>query len=375
MRFFLAVTVTLAGSIPSLAQDFLAESPEPYEILAQRMEIQRTSRGMVTSLLGNVRVRHGDMTITADRGEASDEEGWALLRGHVRIVSDTTVFTAEEGRYERTLRRATLTGDVHVVDGTRTVDCDRLVYQRDTETTEAEGDVRIHDGREKYTLTAGRGVHERRTRHSVVSEHPLLILENEKKPDSPITILSRTMETWDAERQAVAEGDVRVQRGEMLIRCQRVLFLRGENRAVLSGEPQVAERKSRLHASEIELWLRDNRIEKAALRGDATAVQARTDSLSHGEAGRDTLAPGEESQVRGDLILVYFQDEKIQRAVVTGNAESRYYPRDGGTNLAWGKTIALSFRDDRVAEVEILQEARGEYYPAQRSGNSAGRSP
>jgi len=329
---------------------------EPYTVTANRVELVSTPQGRMTVLDSNVVIIHGTATLTADHGEAYEMDERAVLTGRVKMVDKGRTLTGDEATYYKKDKRAEITGNVVMVDSGQTLNSDRLVYFREDERAEADGRVRLESKDKKTVVTGTHGVYEEKTKYGLMAGMPRLLLRDDKL-DTTLIIDSEKMEVFNQEDRALAQGHVVMTRKGNKARCDRLEYFRKEERALLTGKPVAEEGDNTLSGREMEVFLRDNRIAKVVVVGNALAK----------ETPKDTSATRGGSEVRGDTLTMYVKNDTLERTEVRGKAYSVYYPKEKdkgkeGKNVAKGDSINITFGEGKIQQVEIVGKAKGVYF-------------
>lgn len=336
---------------------------EPYTVTANRVELVTTPQGRMTVLDSNVVIVHGTATITADHGEAYETDERAVLTGRVKMVDKGRTLTGDQATYYKKDKRAEVTGNVVMVDSGQTLTSDRLVYFRDDERIEADSRVRLESKDKKTAVTGSHGVYEEKTKHGVMIGMPRLLLRDDRL-DTTLTIDSDQMEVFNNEDRALAEGHVVMTRKGNKARCANLEYFRKEERAVLKGKPVAEEGDNTLTGREMEVFLKDNKIVRVVVKGEALAK----------ETPKDTTGTSGGTEVRGDTLTMYVKNDTLDRTEVRGKAYSIYYPKEKdkdkeGKNVAKGDSINIYFGGGKIERVEIEGKAKGVYFiPKTQSG-------
>ena len=179
-------------------------------------------------------------------------------------------------------------------------------------------------------MRAGRIRYDRRVDYAWATIDP--VLERQERGGRTTIVRADTLEFDNPKRQAVAVGNVRVEREKLRATGRRAEFYRSEDRALLLGNPRAWDEQGVARGDSIEIRFANNRVQ--ALRMWPNAVveyEARADS-----------ARGERNVAQGDTITVHFAEEEAREAVIVGHAESRYWPSaadsvEGGGNVQIGR--------------------------------------
>lgn len=343
--------------------EFSSLGEEPYTVTANRVELLSTAQGRMTVLDSNVVIIHGTATITADHGEAYEMDERAVLTGRVKMVDKGRTLTGDQATYLKKEKQAEITGNVVMVDSGQTLNADRLVYFREDERVEADGRVKLESKDKKTVVTGAHGVYEEKTKYGFMVGRPRLLLRDEKL-DTALVIDSEKMEVFNQEDRALAQGHVVMTRKGNKARCDRLEYFKRDERAVLSGAPVAEEGENTLSGKEMEVFLKDNKIARVIVKGEALAR----------ETPKDTTETRGGSEVRGDTLTMFIKNDTLERSEVRGKAYSVYYPKEKdkgneGKNMAKGDSINIYFGEGKIQRVEIVGRAKGIYFiPKKKTG-------
>lgn len=302
----------------------------------------------------HVVVRDRQVTMFGDRGEFSRPGDYATLEGRVRIEDPGGIIHAERARYERAARLLHLWGQVDFQDPKTRVRADSVLYHEDTGIGEAWGDVIVTDVASGSEARGRRAIYDRTSGLAQLESAPRLVLREAGQG-----------ETWvDATRLLVnqdqtvvrARGDVRIQRGTTTATADSAILYRQRDLVLLRGKPQVRQERTTMRGREIDAHYRGHDLDRVQVRGGARLTQARSDTL---------LVPGP-NEVLGDSATLYFDDGVLRRAVVVGDARSRYVPTESrpnriSLNEALADSVVMLFADQEVEEVLFIGTAAGTY--------------
>jgi hypothetical protein len=76
------------------------------------------------------------------------------------------------------------------------------------------------------------------------------------------------------------------------------------------------------------------------------------------------------NQVKGKMMTGLFNNSKLYRMLVDGNAESIYYTLEDSIYSGFNRTLSgrmrLDFGDNKLKDVMLVRKAEGEYYPIEK---------
>jgi hypothetical protein len=122
-------------------------------------------------------------------------------------------------------------------------------------------------------------------------------------------------------------------------------------------DPIIWTQGSQLSADTIFLQLKNRKLDNMQLKKDGFIVSTENDSLKF-------------NQVKGKMMTGLFNNSKLYRMLVDGNAESIYYTLEDSIYSGFNRTLSgrmrLDFGDNKLKDVMLVRKAEGEYYPIEK---------
>jgi len=154
----------------------------------------------------------------------------------------------------------------------------------------------------------------------------------------------------------IAEGNVRIVRGDLASRCERSSLDRTNDLLTLQGDPVVWEGENQMTGDSIVAFLRGGELQRLDVIGRAMAA-SRSDSALQNRF----------NQMTGREIVLSFSGRKLREIEVLRNATSLYYLYDdsapNGVNRSSGDRIRMDFVDGRLDRITVLGGVEGTYAP------------
>lgn len=379
----LFVLIIVPWQNPSLAQS----GPRNSSLVADKFVDRIINGEPVSCMYGNVFIDRDTITVAADTVYAYRDRDVYEFIGHVRVTRNDAVITSERGDYERQFGNGNFYGNVRIVEGEMigtgdtaesrdegrilrlignallvtpdySVRGDTIVQDRLTGRGEAFGNVSIIEPGATNLVTGQHATFEADGDVAEVDREPVLI--SREQAGEPLRSEAGRMLFYRSEERVVMIDSVRIRQGLTLAQADTAVAY-GKNRMVLTGSPSVSMGgASTMFGERMDFRYRDGELRQLIITGNARMEDASPDSLARLYQGLPAM-----DILEGDSITVDFEDKAIRRAVVIGNAHSRYTPLDlhdeVATNDATGDTITIHFKRQRVARVRIQGNASGEY--------------
>jgi lipopolysaccharide export system protein LptA len=338
-----------------------AQEPEDRLFVEHADQTQRLTQGDSVSyyLDGNVRIRRGDLRITAQH---------AVVLEWIGVVD--------------------LSRDVHLWDPEQELYSDHLTYTDSIDVAVATGNVQLVDRESQSQLRSGQVVYDRPRGILTATGEPEMILlpdDPEREAEAaeedsvvPVHVWSRQVVRTESPEEVVATGEVLVKRGEEL--TARADTLRAPaDRDVLElrgGPPRVETGRFLVEGGEVDVLLRDDRIAGLLARGEARASSSADSIPARAVEELGDASPG--SWLAGDTLRIAFEEGEIRSVTAVGEAKSLTYALESRSEEAatWALSyllageIALHFdaQAEDVHRVEASERGRGLYRTAAIAG-------
>lgn len=306
----------------------------------------------LTLLTGNVNIDQNELHMEGDTGEYYGFEDKATLSNNVRIRDRGWNVTCDKAIFYRNTDQAWLIGNVVAVDSTTRLTADSVFYDQGPQTVEAFGNVAVYNPDEGVRVIGRHGFFFRQTSEALIDVLPHMIVD----PDSeePTAIDSDMMRFYPDEDRAVAAGKVKILKGNTITQCDSALVVDSERRAELYGNPMARQDNMSMRGDKMVLHYDDEEVNRIGLVGRAMIR----------ETPRDTLIVGRDSWVQGDSMELFFNESRLDSLSVRGEAVSEYYPRSADrveVNFVRGKRMFFVFEKDSLSTVTVAGEADGVY--------------
>ncbi|MEM7573340.1 MAG: OstA-like protein [Bacteroidota bacterium] len=158
----------------------------------------------------------------------------------------------------------------------------------------------------------------------------------------------------DSIQVVMAYNDVRMYKSDMQAVADSLFFNTTDSILTLFEDPILWQDTSQLLADTIDIYLRDQTLDKVHLKRNALVITS-TDLLFF-------------NQIKGRDIFAYFDSTELVRTDVDGNAEAIYYALDEeqayiGVNQTACSRMILYFRDAAIRRIRFLTAPSGDFGP------------
>jgi len=345
----------------------------------------KTPRGFYYGNLSKTRSNAGvflddkKVILTADSGEYYFDEDRAFFESKVRLYDTTTTLTSNELTYFQQQNRAVAIGDVLIIDADNQIIADTLEHFRNTKITFAFSNVRLTNLKNNSEIY-GEHLEDYRNRgYSLIDVKPLFVQvdtsyvvredSTEEVQLDTLFIKSRIMEAYrDSSQRFFAIDSVSILKSDFASKNDLTVFYRSEDKIITkkisesARQPVLWQETSQLTGDSITIYLDDNNIKQLDVDGTSFML---SQNVNYAERYDQTSS----SQIK-----IFFIDNKINRAEFFGNVYSIYFMYDGETKNGLTKSnsaeTTVMFEDNEVTEVKLYKNPASEYYPEnQVNGN------
>ncbi|MEE9553757.1 MAG: putative LPS assembly protein LptD [candidate division Zixibacteria bacterium] len=296
-------------------------------------------------------LEHADQLLSSSDGEIVN------LVGNVHLSHEGIDLYSRKATWYRKTGLVNFVDSVKVIDDRRTITAGSMTYYRRDRRMSARNGVTIEDTAEDMLLRCEEAEYYRRSRQFEAVGSPVLIFH--PHDDSlKMEIKARRMEYFAEGKEGVAYDSVVITQKEMTAVSGTARFTREPEGAVLTDDPVVYFEDNRLAGDSISIFTEDRTMDRLLARGNAGAFyMIQPDTLYEEFTTAD---------LTGRELEAFFEGDKIQKAIMRGNAVSIYTPAitdtlTRGINTASGDSITMHFENGYIRKVFISGGAQGEY--------------
>jgi lipopolysaccharide assembly outer membrane protein LptD (OstA) len=312
-----------------------AQKSEPL-ILEHADQLVGASEGDIINLIGNVHFRHDKAHLYSNRATWYRKAGLIQFVDSVLVKEDVRQITARSMTYFRRDRRVTATENVRLVDP-----------------------------EQNAILTAGKVDYFRSLRQFDAYGKPKLVF-NPQDDTARTLIDAERMSYFANEKRGTAIDSVVITRNDLIATSGQADFFRDPEQVILTKSPIIVQRENRLNGDSISIFTENKRLRRLLVRGNARAFyRVLPDSA---------LEEYTTAEITGREIEAFFSEDRIEVMVTRSNATSTYDPAVtdtliSGRNLASGDSITLFFQNEIIDRVLISGGAQGEYIEPKFAGD------
>ena len=307
----------------------------------------------------------------ADNLEVARTRGNLLLQGKVHFVHDSLDFKTEKATWNKEAEVLQCDGGFLAAHPSGYIRAQNGIYQKKKGIASARGNVVAADSAKTYMFTGDYLVYDREKEILTMPEKPRLY-EFEKKKDGQIdtvVIEAKTIIYNKGESFAEAYQKVKVTQADMVVTCDTGYFNRKDNWLSMKGKPTFDMKNYHLTGDSIYLTLDSTgkSLRSALVIRNAHGVQQE-------EAKKN--APGSVTEAFGDTLYASFMDNKIERLYVNLNARGFFYETDlpDYQNQMDGNRLDMYFNQGKMDHAVVSGKAQSTYFYVKKDRSVAGKN-
>ena len=251
-------------------------------------------------------------------------------------------------------------GHVRLIDSTKTLLANNLEYLEINEKAFATGDVRILDDTDSIVLSGEEAIYNRPEGYAKITGQPVFT-KTDTTDSSKLIITGKIMEMFQDGDRLLVSDSVFVERGKVNAHCNELEYFQKEKKVTLSGSPKASRKWDNLWGDEIILKLDEKEVKTIEIIGKAV-VTSKVDTLDENDERMNFI--------KGENMLVWLTEEKIDSVRVRGQATSYYHviedDEDKGINKVLGDELLLHLINSELKRVLVKSSpgtTNGTYFP------------
>ncbi len=305
----------------------------------------------------------------ADSLAAQRKAGFLLLKGGVRFHHDSIQFRTERATWNKLFDMVTCEGGFDFRHPQGTIMAKTGSYMRKQELATAVGSVTARDSAGEYAYFGERLLYDRKKQILTLPELPVMhqYQKNSKGGTDTLAIKAKHIVYDQGKQFAVATGDVRITKDDMVVTSDTGYYDRGKGFMALRGRPRCSLKGYVLTGDSMHIELDGESIRTVLVVNNAHGVQ--DEDPGNGK-------PLQHSEVQGDTLFVEFKKKKAQRLYVNNSARGLFYESDLAEfiNRMSGNRLDIAFDDGKMRTAVVKGEARSTYFYATDERKVAGRN-
>jgi lipopolysaccharide export system protein LptA len=312
-------------------------------------------------LEGDAQFEENDKLATADliRYEEDSEnihlEGNAYFRDSIQEIKtpETITYNSETASFSST-------GRSKVVDEKQLLEADKLTFDDATGMGLAEGNVYWQDTIEDISIKAEMAAYNKETDYiKATGKRPLLasMVDKDTLYLASDTLVSTRLNEQDSSRLMQAYEDVRIFKTDMQAVADSLAFISKDSLFKLFKNPVLWSDTSQFKGDSIFIQMKGGAIDRIYLHNNAFVITSSDLKFFN--------------QIKGKTITAFFEENKLDRVRVEGNAEALYYALDENkAYIGVTKTICsemvLFFKEENVKNIKFYKQPSSKVTPMQQ---------
>lgn len=307
----------------------------------------------------------------ADSLAVSQKAGHLVLNGRVHFIHDSIQFRTQRAVWNKDVDLVQCDGGFLFTHPDGFIQARSGNYRKKTETATATGDVTAKDSAGTYAFFGQYLIYDKQKEFLILPEKPLLH-QYEKRKDKTIDTVAVKAKyiTYDKKNEfAQAFREVVVTEKDYVITCDTAFLDKKNNWLALKGHPKCVMKNYELTGDSIYLVIDS---ESRMLRSALVIRNAHGKQHEPGKKGK----PDQFTEATGDTLFAEFKNNKMLRLYVNINAHGLFYESDLAKyqNLMDGSRLDLSFEEGKLQKAVIAGEAKSTYFHVKNDRSIAGRN-
>ena len=307
----------------------------------------------------------------ADSLAVARKRGTLLLQGRVHFVHDSIQFRTQRAFWHKTAETVQCNGGFLFTHPSGYIQAENGLYQKKNAIATASGNVHAGDSANSYLFTGEYLEYDREKEILTMPQKPKLYqFEKQKKGKiDTVTISAKRIIYNKKDAFAQAFDQVKVTQNEMVVTCDTGYFDRKNNWLSMKGHPTCDLKNYHLTGDSIFLVLDSTgkSLKSALVIRNAHGIQQ--------EEPRKN-APGSVTEAFGDTLYAQFSNDKIERLYVNLNARGFFYETDlkEYRNLMDGDRLDLYFNQGKMDRAIVSGKAQSTYFYVKKDRSVSGKN-
>ena len=307
----------------------------------------------------------------ADNLEVARKHGTLVLYGNVHFVHDSVAFKTQRAFWNRNNETVECGGGFVFTHPSGYIRARSGSYQRKSEIAIASGEVSAGDSAGNYLMTGQYLKYDRKEDLLTIPMSPRLYQYEKLKNGKIDTVIiqSRSLIYDKKKNFAQAYQDVKLTQRDLVVTCDTGYFDRKNNWLSMKGHPTCDMKNYHLTGDSIFLVLDETgkMLKSALVIRNAHGVQ---------NEGPKRGNPGSVTEAFGDTLYCEFVKGKIKRLYVNLNAKGFFYETDlkEYRNLMDGDRLDLYFNKGKMDRAIVSGKAQSTYFYVKKDRTVSGKN-
>ena len=307
----------------------------------------------------------------ADSLAVARKRGTLLLQGRVHFIHDSIQFRTQRAFWHKDAESVQCSGGFLFTHPSGYIKAQNGLYQKKSAIATASGDVYAGDSAASYLFTGDYLEYDREREILTMPQKPKLYQFEKQKSGKidTVTISAKRIVYNKKDAFAQAFDEVKVTQNDMVVTCDTGFFDRKNNWLSMKGHPTCDLKNYHLTGDSIFLVLDSTgkSLKSALVIRNAHGVQQEEPKKN---------APGSVTEAFGDTLYAEFSNEKIERLYVNLNARGFFYETDlkDYRNLMDGDRLDLYFNQGKMDRAVVSGKAQSTYFYVKKDRSVSGKN-
>lgn len=307
----------------------------------------------------------------ADSLAVARKRGTLLLQGRVHFIHDSIQFRTQRAFWHKDAESVQCSGGFLFTHPSGYIQAQNGLYQKKNAIATASGDVHAGDSANSYMFTGEYLEYDREKEILTMPQKPKLYQFEKMKSGKIDTVAISARRIIYNKKEAFAQAfdEVKVTQNDMVVTCDTGYFDRKNNWLSMKGHPTCDMKNYHLTGDSIFLVL------DSAGKSLKSALVIRN---AHGIQQEDSKknAPGSVTEAFGDTLYAQFDNDKIERLYVNLNARGFFYETDlkDYRNLMDGDRLDLYFNQGKMDRAVVSGKAQSTYFYVKKDRSVSGKN-
>ncbi len=318
----------------------------------------------ITESNTGVTLNDGNVELKAIKGKYYFDEKKAIFNREVVLVDSSNRLTSDHLTYFDEEDKAIAVGEVVISDSISSISADSLIHFRENKNTFAFGNVEVVDTSSNLSITGEELEDIDAKNYTRIDGNPLLVQIDTTDSGSLDTLIikCKIMEAVeDSLRKLIATDSVKIIRGEFSSVNQKSILYRDEDKIETikpdedAPAPILWYENSQVVGDTVFIYLDDNSLKQIDILGNASIISSNEDFDFRFD------------QVSGEIVKLFFENDDLNKTEVFGKVLSIYYMYDenepNGLVKASSRRALIEFDEGRIADVKLYGSPESEFHP------------
>lgn len=303
----------------------------------------------------SVVVTSPDYTIYTDSLRYNTNTKMAYFIGPTNIYSGDNHLYAERGWYNTNEKKYRFNQNARYQNKEKILIGDILYYDQLNGIGIANNNIEMIDTIQNLILKGNYAYYTELPESFIITDSALLIQVSENSDSlflhadtiSSVSIVDST----DNYRILKAFHKVKMFREDFQGRCDSMVYNTKDSVVTMFTEPILWSEGSQMTALKVEIYIKNEKIEKFKLINTAFIVSQEEDSANY-------------NQIKGKEMTGYIRNNELKKIDVVGNGQTIYYTEDGsGVNAAESSNLVIYMKNRQVSRINMINDPEGVLYP------------